>query len=255
MTIIGNRCRSLAAVLTAVVMLTFLFSGWAQAGTFKVSPIRIDLDKDTKSGFVTVVNDGAERINTQIKLFEWTQDADGKDVYTESNDLIYFPRIMTINAGEERILRVGLKAPAIAKEKTYRVFIEEIPQPKKAPGAQVAIAIRFGVPIFVKPVKEEPKGALVGLELSGGVLKVPVRNEGNTHFTITAISVKGANVKGEEVFSRDLTGWYLLGGSSRLYSAQIGDACKDIAALTVEVQTNKFNLTGNINVNEAMCRP
>lgn len=236
-------------------MLTFLFSGWAQAGTFKVSPIRIDLDKDTKSGFVTVVNDGAERINTQIKLFEWTQDADGKDVYTESNDLIYFPRIMTINAGEERILRVGLKAPAIAKEKTYRVFIEEIPQPKKAPGAQVAIAIRFGVPIFVKPVKEEPKGALVGLELSGGVLKVPVRNEGNTHFTITAISVKGANVKGEEVFSRDLTGWYLLGGSSRLYSAQIGDACKDIAALTVEVQTNKFNLTGNINVNEAMCRP
>ena len=111
-----------------------------------MTPIRLDLGKDAKSSVITVTNEAEEKLNVQMKAMEWSQDADGKDVYTDTSDIIFFPKIMTIEKKEDRIIRVGIKALAVLREKTYRLFVEEIPEPKKAQGTSVAIAIRFGVP-------------------------------------------------------------------------------------------------------------
>jgi fimbrial chaperone protein len=216
----------------------------------------LDFDRGTKSGVITVVNEGGERLNVQMKAFEWSQNADGKDRYTETNDIIFFPRIMVLEKNEEKILRAGIKIPATTKEKTYRLFIEEIPEPKKAEGVNVAIAIRFGVPIFVKPLKEEVKGEIEKVELSKGVLNALIKNKGNTHFIINSIDVKGKNAKGEGIFSKELSGWYLLSGVSRIYTLSIPqEVCKDLSKLDIEVKTERFNLNGKLDVDQAMCLP
>jgi fimbrial chaperone protein len=141
----------------------------AAAGGFGVTPIRIELDRGTKSGAITVANDeDSEAQRLQIKLSEWTQGANGKDEYRDSEDLLYFPRLMTLDKGEQKMVRVGLRVPATAQEKTYRLFIEQLPAPPPpggTPGARIAIAVRFGVPIFVKPAKEEVRGEIEKMEL------------------------------------------------------------------------------------------
>ena len=109
----------------------------------------------------------------------------------------------------------GIKIPAAAKEKTYRIFIEEIPGPKKAEGTAVAIAIKFGVPVFVKPLKTEPKGQIEKLSLQKGVFEAIVHNSGNEHFIIKSLTVSGKNSKGEGIFTKELSGWYLLSAVSR----------------------------------------
>src|SRR5512147_2306777 len=48
----------------------------AKAGDWRVSPIRLDLGRDTKSGAVTVANDSDDRLQVQMKAYEWTQDAE-----------------------------------------------------------------------------------------------------------------------------------------------------------------------------------
>jgi len=231
-----------------------LFASYSYAGEWRVTPIRVELDKNAKSGVVTIVNEGTEKLNVQMKAMEWTQDAEGKDIYTETEDLIFFPKVMTIDPKEDRILRAGNKIPAVAKEKTYRLFVEEIPEPTKSEGVHIAIAIRFGVPIFVKPLKAEPKGEIQKIELSKGLVSATVKNTGNIHFMINTVSIKGRNDKGEEIFAKDVNGWYLLSDISRIYSAEVPqEICKDVSTIDVQVVTDKLNLNGKADVDKTMC--
>lgn len=247
---------------TFIIFLFCVFFGFSRfpepafSGDFRVTPIRLEFDRATKSGVITIVNEGSDKLNVQMKAFEWTQNAEGKDQYTETNDIIFFPRIMSLEKNEEKILRAGIRIPAATKEKTYRLFIEEIPEPKKAEGVNVAIAIRFGVPIFVKPLKEEAKGEIERIDLSKGVLNVDVKNRGNIHFVIQSIEIKGINIKRESSFSKELSGWYLLSGSSRRHSLSIPqESCKDLAGLDIEVKADRFVLSGKLDVDQAMCLP
>ncbi len=108
----------------------------ARAGDWRVSPIRLDLGRDAKSGAVTVANDSDDRLQVQMKAYEWTQDAEGKDRYEETGEILFFPRMMILERKEEKILRAGIRVPAVAKEKTYRLFIEEIPGPRNVGGGE-----------------------------------------------------------------------------------------------------------------------
>jgi fimbrial chaperone protein len=239
-----------------ILFCLILLPSFAFSGEFRVTPIRLDFDRGIKTGVITIVNEGEEKLNVQMKAFEWAQNAEGKDQYTETNDIIFFPRIMTLEKKEEKILRAGIKIPATTKEKTYRLFIEEIPEPKKGEGVNVAIAIRFGVPIFVKPVKEEVRGEIEKVELSKGVLNALIRNKGNTHFIINSIDIKGKNAKGENLLSQELSGWYLLNGASRHYTLTVPqEVCNELSRFDIEVKTDRFHLNGKLDVDQAMCLP
>jgi fimbrial chaperone protein len=249
----GGAARRLSG---SFLLLLLLLPVVARAGDWRVSPIRLDLGRDAKSGAVTVANDSDDRLQVQMKAFEWTQDAEGKDRYDETGEILFFPRLMILERKEERILRAGIRVPAAAKEKTYRLFIEEIPGPRKAEGANVAVAIRFGVPIFVKPLKEEVRGEVGGMTMSAGALLVPVKNTGNVHFVIQSVLVRGRNGAGEEIFSRELSGWYLLAGVSRGYATTVPpETCATIAVIEAEVKTDKLPFHGRMIVDRSMCGP
>lgn len=226
----------------------------AAAGNFGISPIRLDLDRAAKSGAITVSNDETDALRVQIRLFEWVQDATGKDEYRLSEDLVYFPRLMALEKAEQKVVRVGLRTPALEREKAYRLFVEELPAPPAAgapAGARVAIAVRFGVPIFVKPAKEEAAGEIEKLELAKGVLRVGVRNGGNVHFTIKSITAAAG-----EGFSKEAPGWYLLAGASREHTLDLtAEACAKLKKLDVTVKADRLELKGSLDVNASMCRP
>jgi fimbrial chaperone protein len=245
-----------ARLSSAALLLFLLLPVAARAGDWRVSPIRLDLGRDAKSGAVTVANDADERLQVQMKAFEWTQDAEGKDRYEETGEILFFPRLMILEPKEEKILRAGIRVPAAAKEKTFRLFIEEIPGPRKSEGVNVAVAIRFGVPIFVKPLKEEARGEVGAMTMSAGALLVPVNNTGNVHFVVQSVLVRGRNGAGEEIFSRELSGWYLLAGVSRGYATTVpGGSCGNLAVIEAEVKTDKLPLRGRLVVDRSMCGP
>jgi len=241
---------------TSAFLLLLLLPVAARAGDWRVSPIRLDLGRDAKSGAVTVANDSDDRLQVQMKAFEWTQDAEGKDQYEETGEILFFPRLMILERKEEKILRAGIRIPAVAKEKAYRLFIEEIPEPGKAEGVNVAVAIRFGVPIFVKPLKEEARGEVGAMTMSAGALLVPVNNTGNVHFVVQSVLLRGKNGAGEEIFSRELSGWYLLAGVSRGYTTTVPlEACGTMAVIEAEVKTDKLPLRGRMVVDRSNCGP
>ena len=252
----GRAARVARGRSAPILLFLLLLPVAARAGDWRVSPIRLDLGRDAKSGAVTVANDADERLQVQMKAYEWTQDAEGKDRYEETGEILFFPRLMILEPKEEKILRAGIRVPAAAKEKAYRLFIEEIPGPRKAEGVNVAVAIRFGVPIFVKPLKEEARGEVGAMTMSAGALLVPLTNTGNVHFVVQSVVVRGRNGAGKEIFSRELSGWYLLAGVSRGYTTTVpGESCGNLAVIEAEVKTDKLPLRGRLVVDRSMCGP
>lgn len=224
----------------------------ALAGNFGVSPIGLDLDRTAKSGAITVSNEDTEPLRVQIRLFEWIQSASGKDEYRESEDLIYFPKLMTIEANQQKLVRVGLRIPAGAQEKAYRLFVEELPAaqaPGSPAGAQVAMKVRFGVPIFLKPAVPEARGEIQAIEMAKGKLRVSVRNTGNVHFTINEIAVSGGGSYAEKI-----AGWYLLPGTLRDYVIPVPPAaCRKLGRIDVTARTEHFELKTALDVTASMC--
>lgn len=226
----------------------------ALAGNFGVSPIRVELDRNARSGAITVSNDDAQPLRVQIRLFEWTQDAAGKDQYRESEDLVYFPKLLVIDKDAQKLVRVGLRVPGGAQEKTYRLFVEELPGPPPPgapPGGRVTIAVRFGVPVFLKPTKTEVRGEIEKIDLDKGALRVVVRNTGNAHFVINTI----AAVSGD-AFSKEVVGWYLLAGTVREHSILVPpEICRKLKRIDVTAKTDQLELRGGVDVAESMCGP
>jgi fimbrial chaperone protein len=231
--------------------------GAAQAGEFSVNPIRLELGQAARSGALTVSNDGKVPLGFQLQAMEWVQDDQGKDQYLETRDLIFFPKILTVDPGQEGVIRVGIKTPIVPSEKTYRIFIEELPgnvQRNEAKGAQIAFLIRFGAPVFVGPVKPEDGLEVTAMKLAGGALTFQATNSGNRHQMIQAIELRGADAAGKEVYAAKLADRYILAHAAKPYTASIAaEPCAKMASLEIEVKTDRRAARQRMDVTPAMC--
>jgi len=222
----------------------------ARASEFSVSPIRVDLSAGALSETITVTNHADAPLRVGIKLMEWTQDAQGEDVYKDTGDLVYFPRQMDLAPNAQRLVRIGAKAPAGVTERSYRLFVEEQPQAASEPGrAQIADHLRFGIPVFLPPAVPRVQSEILQPTLERGKLSLRVKNEGNVHIRVLRLLVQdGAG------FSQEITGWYSLAGTERTYSLEIPrDVCRKARALTIAVEGEDLRADRKIDVDPARC--
>lgn len=249
-----------SAALTQIRLI--LFSGLiaaiapAMAGSFGISPIRIELDRSARSSVITVTNDDERTLSFQIRAMEWSQDASGRDQYTETRDLVYFPQQLQVPAKERRVVRVGYRVPAVQAEKTYRLFIEELADEatRNLGQTSVAVMLRFGVPVFLRPAKASERGEL-DLSLAGGAVRALVRNTGNVHFRLNGVRVEGVGAAGETTFEKNLDGWYLLTGAERVHEATVPpQACTTTRMVRVEAASDRVALRAEQPLGPDACR-
>ncbi|MBA3773521.1 MAG: molecular chaperone [Ramlibacter sp.] len=240
---------------------TCAISPVAQAGEFSVNPLRVELGAAVRSAVITLNNSGQDKLSFQLNAMEWSQDSSGKDQYVETTDLVFFPKMMTVEPGQNGLIRVGSKTPLVPSEKTYRLFIEELPGPSKpeasAPdsaGPQIKFLIRFGAPVFVGPAQPQDLLEITELELAKGALKLTAKNTGNRHQVFQGVDLKGLDATGKEVYALTLTDRYLLTGSSKTFTTSIPAAqCGQIASLVAGVKTDKQSVNRKLDVTRAMC--
>jgi len=231
----------------------------ALAGDFSVSPIRIFLDKDRKADVVTVRNNGAVPLQFEIRPKAWTQNAAGEDVYSDTKDLLVFPRLMALKAGEERDIRVGMRIPPGKTEKTYRVYITELPrmnQAEEAGGgsANVGFLINFGAPVFFSPLEPKPALDITRFDFADGRVSATVANTGNVHVLVEEMAVIGFDASGTEVYRTTIPERYLLAGHGKSYTQDIGvDECQALAIITYSVRTDKLSANAKKDVDRNSC--
>jgi len=249
-------------ILMAGVLFMAVFISQAIAADFQIQPMTMELSSRVKSGVFSVINTGGEKIDFQVSAKEWNQDEKGKDVYADTKELVFFPKVMSVEPNSQRAIRIGLRTPPSAKEKTYRLFVQEIPTPKKMTDADapknikagVTIAFRFSMPIFVKPLKPQESYVIDKIEMSNGAVKAVLKNTGNAHVKLRAVKFSGKAADGKELFSKEVAGWYILNGLSIPYEAAVPkDICEKLATIDVDSRTESGAVNGNLNVQKSMC--
>ena len=251
----GNQKFRIKERITLYTVLFFLFvPALSSAGNFRVSPVRLQFDPGTKTGVVRVTNNGDESVTVQLNTKKWTQSESGVEEYNKTEDIVYFPKIVTIGREEERIIRVGYKGKKnIASEKTYRLYLEELPVIKPGEMA-LKFALTMGVPIFISPAKEIEKPSIENLSFSNGTLAVKVRNDGNIHFIVGAITASGLDGKGREVFKTTQNGWYVLAGAKKTFQVNIPEPeCQKAYKLDVTVEAKKTLMRGELILDKTQC--
>jgi len=126
-----------AALFGLWLGLSLCQAGSAWAGAFTVNPIRVVFSPDTHSALLLLHNRGTEALRFQLGVFAWDQSPNGEMQLTPGEDIVFFPSLLTLTPGGTRNVRVGPVTPFAATEKTYRIFIEELPPlatPKGGPG-------------------------------------------------------------------------------------------------------------------------
>lgn len=257
MVFVRTKNLSLSGMLLTILIglgMTAVWTSAAQAGNWRVMPIKIFFDTRTRSEVITVTNAGDQPLALEVTAMEWTQDPQGRDIYKPAADLIFFPKQLTVGPKKERVIRTGIKVPAINREKTYRLFIKEVPDRSQSAPNAVAIAIQFGVPIFVKPVKEEIQGEILNPQVAGGQLRLSVANTGNSHFRIGTVGATGVDAAGESIYSEEVRGGYLLPGSVNEFSIPIEpEVCNHLKAIDIRMDSEQLHLEKKLDINPAQC--
>lgn len=189
----------------------------ARAGSFQVNPIRIEIAKGATTAALVVRNDGDDAIVIQSSLVGWTQE-NGQDVYAPTSEALVTPPVMTVPAGAEQIVRVGLRrALDPQRELTYRLYLQEVPPPPKPGFTGLQVALRVGVPVFVAPlappVRRLEWTAHVGAD---GALELAAQNTGNTHVQVTDFELDLPGAESPLVHESTLS--YVLAGQRRLWT-------------------------------------
>ena len=235
-----QRCTGFLAI--ALASACWLTAGAASASGIKVSPVSLTLSPSATSAMLVLTNQGTELVRFHITAFAWGEKPDGQMELSPSTEIVFFPAMVSLKPGEARKVRVGVTAKPAALERSYRVFVQELPGLVKTAGQRVSVVgmlTKMGIPVFYEAGTRTSLPAVSGLGITGKSVKFNLTNRGTAHYRATKIVISakdGANV----IHSQEAKGWYVLAGGTRPYVVEFPQAvCATLKSVQIDLETDK----------------
>jgi fimbrial chaperone protein len=184
----------------------------AAASTFNIAPIRAELAAGHRTEVLTLTNDDDAPVVVQIHVVGWSQ-SNGEEQLDDTRELLVTPPVLQIPAKSEQIVRVALRRePDPARELTYRVIFEEVPQAAPTQFTGLRVALRLSVPVFVAPMRVKAAADVTweAHPLQDGEFEVTATNHGNGHLQVADFDMQ---YRGVGTLLRGMTSKYVLSGS------------------------------------------
>jgi len=245
-------------IILAACLLTLVTRATpARASNFEVTPVRLPLSAQASSGLLSVHNQSAEPLRFQVTAFAWSQATNGEMILTPPQELVVVPPQLTLNPGETRNLRIGTLVGFSATEKTYRVFVEELPPmnpPNSTPNA-IRVLTKMGIPVFLQGQAPTPAPRIDGLSVQQGRLVFSLNNTGNAHFFTKKVRVVASAADGQTLYEKELPAWYILAGGARAYALALPREACAAARLVAIIETEQTSLQAAVSPPAGACAP
>jgi len=250
-----NRVRSVIRLLATALLTCALWGPWAPdaaAATFTIDPTQVVLTARGGSALLSLTNRSTETLRFELSVFAWTQSETGTIQLEPTEDIVFFPALLTLEPNETRRVRIGSVTSFETLEKSYRIFVEELPPLSQASGG-VRVLTKMGIPIFMRPEQAAaaPRLSLPGA--TGSQVRFSLSNEGTEHFVPQAITVRGL-AGGRVAFEQQVEGWYVLAGGRRDFELPVPEAaCEQVTSIEVDVQLESDSLHEQLQTPNGVC--
>jgi len=205
-------------LLWSALLPCVLVSTGALAASLSVAPLRIVLTPERPVASLTMGNSDEGEVAVQAEVLAWSQE-DGRDVYQPTREVLVNPAIFRLPPGGRQIVRLGLQVPAEAGERSYRVFLRQLPRDQAlaqngGEGPKVQTLLRIGVPIFVPPLqlRQSLQWRLLAGGAGGRGYRLMLDNQGSEHIQVTQLVVRREG--GGELLRKSLSHYALAGQSA-----------------------------------------
>ncbi|WP_250469344.1 molecular chaperone [Caballeronia sp. GAFFF2] len=241
--------RALACALAGFSWWCLPHAANVSAAALQVSPIRLDLSAERPATALTLHNDGSAPLNAQVRVFAWTQSLD-EDHLERTAAIVASPPIVQIAPkGDQtiRILRVG--SEPLAREETYRLLIDEIPNAQSAQNTGVRMQLRYSVPVFVGADEARLPALKFALERKSQAsneadVMLRVSNGAQTHAQLSRVHLDWSDGQSTQV-SAGLLG-YALPGAARRWPVQGAPANGTWATLHAVINGEPVTMRVNV---------
>jgi fimbrial chaperone protein len=205
---------------------------------------------------LTVRNVSQEPLRFQVTAHAWGQDRAGKMQLAPTQDVMFFPAMLTLKPGETRNIRVGALARFGPKEQSYRIFVEELPPVAGSLSNGIRVLTRFGIPVFMQPTKTPTSTPRIhDLDMSGRTFSFALENDGNTHFLAKRVRVQAQSQGGGVLLDQELPAWYVLAGGGRNYSLDFPSKLCGATRVVVIVEVDKQPIQSILPMSLGGCEP
>jgi fimbrial chaperone protein len=236
---VNRKGRALMARGLAGLCLSLCLATTARAASFTVNPVQVFLTAGSRSALVTIRNETDQPLRFQLSVVNWNQAPDGQMQTSPTQDVVIFPPLLTLQAKEERKIRVGVTVPPGSAEKTYRMFVEELPTEQDTSNG-VRMLTKMGIPIFLAPTKATGSAALKELAVKNGHFGFRLENGGTVHIMPQSVRVVGLDAAGLTAFEQKPNAWYILAGGVRIFDVEVPAAsCAQVHSLAVEARLSE----------------
>jgi fimbrial chaperone protein len=198
------------------------------AASLQVSPVTLDIQAPRATATIKLRNEGTAPLNAQIRVFKWVQQ-NGEEKLEPTDEVIASPPLANLVPDTDYTVRlVRLSKEPLAGGATYRLLVDELPDPARVRNGTITMVLRYSIPVFFYPGDVAPPKLTWSLSQRGGHTYVSATNTGGRHVRLAGLKLQAAN--GTAIsFGEGLIG-YVLGHSTKAWP--VADPKKRIGAGT-----------------------
>ena len=239
------------------------------AANLGIWPLKVTIWPQKATGSINLTNKDDKPVNLQISATSWDMDESGKFIEADTGDFVFFPRMLTIPANEDKAVRVGYQGDFPALEKSYRLLIQELPPVRKPEDLKegqskmgVTYVMKMSLPLFVMPGKEPPQPELAvdGVQSSDEGLEIGIKATGTHHVQITKVVLDLQDKAGASLVNGENETRLLRILPQRRVFVPVAletNACDKATSLSITVHAEGLSepLEQNIALNKGTCEP
>ncbi|TWG94945.1 fimbrial chaperone protein [Mesorhizobium sp. J18] len=233
-------------IVAAVGILLNVLASTTFAASLRVAPVVLDLKAPTAASTIRIWNDESRPINVQVRIFRWSQ-RNGEDFYEATNDVVASPPITTLQPGGENLIRIvrTTKRPVQAEE-SYRIVVDELPDPSRRKSGTVVLVVRHSIPVFFSRTDAAGANPSWSVRPLRGGYQVTVRNGGAQRLKVSNLALSD---NGRVVGKKDGLVGYVLGNATASWivpGTGAGRPSGGSLTISADSEAGRFDATARI---------
>jgi fimbrial chaperone protein len=222
-------------LLAVGVALLLLGTGVSLAASLRVAPTIIDLVAPDAAATLNLRNDDARPIDVQIRVFRWRQ-AGLQEQHEPTTDVVASPPATRLGPKEDYVIRVvRVSTRPVVGEESYRVVIDELPDPSQRKAGTVRFVLRHVIPVFYRASNAAAADVSWTVQPAAGGFVVRAQNNGARRLKVFDLRLTDGS--GRIVARRDGLVGYVLGHATMEWSIPAAGAGSRSGAVSIVAQS------------------